>query len=119
MSVDKLLKGLANKVEMVESEQKKPSVKKPEEERIDFGMIKEESNVKNEPSDLLKSIFGKDAGKVNTGGDEDDIRLIIREEMEKFFSNKTVLTEEKADGPQTIFLKIGEHIFKGTMELVK
>lgn len=119
MSVDKLLKGLVNKVDMVESNVKPEPVKKIEE-KIDFG-LNESKIIKNESSDLLQSIFGKT--KINDKKDSlseyDEFRLIMREEIESFFKNKTVLTENKTDGPQTIYLKIGEHVFKGTMELVQ
>lgn len=55
--------------------------------------------------------------KTSTSLTESQIRGIFREEMDRYFKEKQVLTE--SSNPQIIYFKVGNSLFKGTMELVK
>ena len=53
----------------------------------------------------------------NSSLTESQVRNIFREEMDRFFKEKQVITE--SNNPQIIYFKVGNSLFKGTMELVK
>lgn len=55
--------------------------------------------------------------KTSTSLTESQVRSIFREEMDRFFKEKQVLSE--SSNPQVIYFKVGNSLFKGTMELVK
>lgn len=49
----------------------------------------------------------------------ENIRAIIREELDSYFKNKMILGESSSSDAQIIFLKVGNSLFKGNMEFVK
>lgn len=115
----------------VDDESEKPIVESKQDEQTDDLFFDTSSLFENDSPSILKDIrpslteedknFFRNLDSPKTSNtslsDESSIRKIMREELEKFFKEKTVLHESA--NPEIIYFKIGNTLFKGTLEQVE
>lgn len=125
--INSFLNKISKNINFIETEREKKQHLK-EDEAINFNVSPIQKTQNKSISELVKinsdKSFVNEVTNKGLKGNNEEIREIIKEELDKFkielaefFAEKTLLQE--SEDKETIVLKIGNHVFKGKMSLVQ